>query len=268
LKRMLKSWKQHYIARVGIFLIAIALMVGVLGCDGYTLDHFKCYAATPETTPYVGEVVYLEDQFGAVNATVAANTTVEEWPWPLFFCNPVEKVHNGVTTPISNPDHHLTVYNLNYTVEPRMWEVGVHNQFGTQYLTVWGPVALAIPTQKVAPGNHKPPVGLDHFLLYCVVEGPSVDVTVDMNDQFREGTDVSVYWPIAFANPVQKTHDGEVTEIQNPEAHLVFYEISAEFWEGLEVQVVNQFGEQTFNLFQDPVIFAVPSKKRYYDPIS
>jgi hypothetical protein len=268
-KRILKSWTYHYLARVGIFSIAISLIVGALSCNEYsTLDHFKCYAAKSETAPYAGENVTLEDQFGTFNATVAANATVEEWPWPVFFCNPVEKVHNGVTTPVSDSDHHLTIYSLNYTEEPQMWEVRVQNQFGTQYLTVWGPVALAVPTQEVAPANHQPPVGLDHFLLYCVIEGPSMNVTVDMKDQFREDTDVSVYWPVAFANPVRKTHDGEVTEIQNPGAHLVFYGISAEFWEGPEVQVVNQFGEQTFDLFQDPVIFAVPSQKLYYDPIS
>jgi hypothetical protein len=269
---ILKSWKHPYIAKVGIFLIAVALIVGTLGCPPttYTLDHFKCYAAKPETTPYVGEVVYLEDQFGAINATVS-----DEWPLlfgnnetGVFFCDPVEKVHDGVTTPISNPDHHLTLYSLNYTEEPQMWFVEVDNQFGTQNLTVSGPFALAVPTQKVAPGGHEPPVGLDHFLIYYVIAGPSLNVTVDMKDQFRTDTDVLVYEPFAFANPVQKTHDDNITEIMNPEAHLVFYAISADFWEGPEVQVVNQFGGQTFNLFQDPVIFAVPSEKLYYEPIS
>ena len=232
------------------------------------LDHFRCYGAEPQTRPYFGADVYLEDQFVAFNAVVIdvwyslfgfGNETV------VFFCNPVEKVHSGVTTPISNPDHHLTVYSLNYSTEgPHTWGVLFNNQFGTQNATLSDPVALAVPTQKE---GHGPPVGLDHFLLYPVSYGYSVNVTVDMEDQFREDTDVLVYEHVFFANPVRKTHGGNVTEIVNPEAHLVFYAISAEFWEGPEVEVVNQFGEQTLNLFQDPVIFAVPSEKLYGGPI-
>jgi uncharacterized repeat protein (TIGR02543 family) len=393
------------------------------------LDHFRCYGSAQQTTPYIEEVVYLEDQFGTVNATAS-----DEWPqWlggtgerGVFFCTPVEKLHDNVLTPISNPDHHLTVYWLNYTEEPQKWVVEVDNQFGTQNLTVSGPVALAVPTQKVVPGGHElpcvdfedpplgteyhvgdtftdsgavidverfqwdsgqwcngscgyasvandgdaggsgqemwinnvnlrfdfgspceslsllygeyggnlnieingdfrnfedfadidgltiggvtvvvddlgdykgrltlsgvinsfaiggqelciddvcptvplePPVGLDHYLLYKVTDGTPVNVTVDMKDQFREDKDVSVYEPYLFANPVRKTHDGNVTEIVNLEAHLVIYVISAEFWEGPEVQVDNQFGEQTFQLFQDPVVFAVPSEKLSYELI-
>lgn len=341
--RTILSLRKHpYIARVGIFLIAIALIVGTVSCGGVeydltmavsplgsgtttptgttsyaantsvniqavanpgyqfaiwtapagtfananapsttftmpdqdvtitahfvaALDHFRCYAANVTGLP-IGEVVYLEDQFGAVNAIVADHALLEDWP-PVFFCDPVEKVHAGVTTPISNPDHHLTVYSLNCTTEgPQMWGVLFNNQFGTMNMTVSGPVALAVPTQKA---DHGPPVGLDHFLIYQVVEnyGYSVNATVNLKDQFREDIDVLVYESVLFANPVRKTHGGNVTEIVNPEAHLIFYTISAEFWEGPEVQVVNQFGEQTFNLFQDPVIFAVPTAKLYGGPI-
>jgi hypothetical protein len=350
MKTILSSRKHPYITRVGIFLIALALIVGTLSCGsveydltmavsppgsgtttptgtasyvantsvdiqavanpGYqfaiwtaewagtfananapsttftmpdqdvtvtahfvaALDHFRCYAAANVTGLPIGEVVYLEDQFCAVNATV-----IDVWPeWlggmeegGVFFCDPVEKVHAEVTTPISNPDHHLTVYSLNCSEEepqPHKWGVLFNNQFGTMNMTVSGPVALAVPTQKA---GHGPPVGLDHFLIYQVVEnyGYSVNVTVNLKDQFREDIGVLVYESVLFANPVRKTHGGNVTEIVNPEAHLIFYAISAEFWEGPEVQVVNQFGEQTFNLFQDPVIFAVPSAKLYGGPI-
>jgi hypothetical protein len=120
---------------------------------------------------------------------------------------------------------------------------------------VYGPIGLGVPTQKE---GHDPPVGLDHFLVYEVIEGPSLEVDVRLNDQFGDET-VTVYEPIAFANPVRKTHDGEVTEIMNPELHWVGYWIEGEYFE-TEVQVVNQFGEQTLDVY-GPVLLGVPSEK-------
>jgi len=212
------------------------------------VDHFKCYLT--EGVEPMDEAVYLEDQWGGVEAMVG-------WDW--FFCNPVEKWHDEVLTPIAHPEHHLTLYGLDYEEEPQTWFVTVDNQFGMQELTVYGPVKVAVPTQKVEPGAHEPPVCLDHFLLYKVIEGPSMDVVVGLYDQFHDEPQVLVTWPIFFANPVRKTHEGMVTEINNPEAHLVFYEILGGVFE-TEVQVVNQFGEQTFYLYE-PTFLAVPSVK-------
>ena len=330
MKTILSSRKHHYLQGVGIFLIVVALVVGMVGCScgggglveydltmaadpaaggtatdetngspyaagsavnikaeantGYQFvswtaptggfadanaevttftmpaqdvtvtanfeptppDHFKCYWAEAETYIGIGEVVYLEDQFVAVNATVG-------WCWG--FGTPAEKMHGSLTTPISNPDHHFTVYDLDYEEEPQVWQVEVNNQFGDQELIVYGPIGLGVPTQKE---GHDTPVGLDHFLLYEVIEGPSVEVVVGLSDQFGDET-VTVYEPAAFANPVRKTHDGEVTEIVNPEVHGVLYWIEGGYFE-TEVQVVNQFGEQTLDVY-DPVLLAVPSEK-------
>ena len=54
-------------------------------------------------------------------------------------------------------------------------------------------------------------------------------------------------------------YSGVVTEIEDPEAHLVFYQIE---WGEIEtnVQVVNQFGSQTLNI-EGPYLLAVPSEK-------
>jgi uncharacterized repeat protein (TIGR02543 family) len=208
------------------------------------LDHFKCYGVAEEAT--AEKNVYLEDQFVAINATVGM-------AW--YFCNPTEKLHNDVPTPISNPDHHLTLYTLEYEGEPQSWRVMVENQFqDDEELTVVGPVALAVPTQKE---GHNPPVCLDHYLLYEAY-GPSLSVSVELNDQFGDES-VTVYEPALFANPARKTHDGEITEIQNPDEHLLFYYIEGEPFE-TQVQIDNQFGEQALNL-TSPDILAVPSEK-------
>jgi hypothetical protein len=224
-------------------------------------DHFACYR-TEWAEVVIYEDVYLGDQFGAIEASVR----MAEW-----FCNPVKKWHGDLLMSVSDPRNHLTIYHLYYEDQEQFqgWLVEVDNQFGTQELIVWGPVALGVPTQKLEPGYQYPPVGLDHFLLYEVADGPYVEVDVGLQDQFGyEPEEVSVAIPVYFANPVQKTHTdtGVVTEIENPDEHLVFYEILGSETQYPQVRVVNQFGEQTFSEVYGPYLLAVPSEKLYYEP--
>jgi hypothetical protein len=220
------------------------------------LDHFIGYSVEDATAPYIGEVVYLEDQFCAVNATVG---------YAVVFGNPAKKFYNDVWTSISHPDHHVTVYNITYEEEPQTWFVEVKNQFGTQELTVRGPTMLAVPTQKVIPGGHEPPVDLDHFLLYEVIDGPYLEQFVGLNDQFGDNQDVLVYEPIFFANPVRKRQLDNVTEIVNMRTHAVIYWIDGEYFE-TQVEVANQFGgNQTLDVSGPDYLF-VPSQKLSFAP--
>jgi len=189
--------------------------------------------------------VELQDQFDAFEATVKDTE---------FFCNPAAKLHGNVTTPILNPNHHLTFYTIECKEEPQTWQVEVDNQFGPQNLTVSGPVGLGVPTQKE---GHEPPVGLDHFLLYEVTTVASMEVVVGLNDQFGNAT-VMVYEPVYFANPVQKTYESVLAEIENPEEHLVFYEI-VDFNTALVVS--NQFANDDCLNVAGPHLLAVPSEK-------
>jgi hypothetical protein len=69
-----------------------------------------------------------------------------------------------------------------------------------------------------------------------------------------------VHEAMYFANPVKKTHGDEVTEILNPEDHVVIYKTDdGPFNE--QVRVSNQFvDEQTLDIF-GPTGLAVPSTK-------
>jgi hypothetical protein len=215
-----------------------------------TLGHFRFYDVSDTAVPPpIGKGVELEDQFGAINATVQE---------AIVFGNAAEKIHDSVTSPISDPDHHLTLYRLEPETQPQMWYVEVKNQFGeAQQLTVRGPFWLAVPTQKE---DHEAPRCLDHFLIYEVLPQEMVDpFGVELNDQWTQGT-VEVWEPVFFANPVKKTVGSEVTEIQNPDDHLVFYRIEGEPFERT-VQIDNQFGEQTLDLI-NPALMAVPSEKQ------
>ena len=216
---------------------------------GEQIDHFKCYALGPN--PPVGEVVDLSDQF----VDITANVSSAGW-----FCNPAQKWEE----PILNEDHHLTIYFLD-DVDTDYWGVTVSNQFdpifeGPQELIVSGPVALAVPTQKLSPYSHEPPVGLDHYLLYFVESGASVQIPVSLTDEFGVDSEVLVVEPAFFAIPVQKTHQGTVTPIENSLAHLVFYKIAGSVFEPFVV-VNNQFGfEQGYDVL-GPDMLAVPSLK-------
>jgi hypothetical protein len=209
------------------------------------LDHFTVYNVT--STWHIGQDVALADQFGTFNATVE---------YAGAFCNPAGKSHAGNVTQMQNADHHFTLYGISikgdYVVRP----VEVDNQFGLQNLTVMGPMALLVPTQKE---GHAAPVGLDHYLVYYAYGSPVYVVNVSLSDQWGNQTEFMVWEPIGFAIPAKKEHDGNVTDIVDPETHLVIYDIYGGSI-NKTVQVANQFGNQTLDV-SGPYGLLVPSEK-------
>jgi hypothetical protein len=102
----------------------------------HDLDHFKCYAAYGAK---VNKVVTLSDQF-----QTRQNLKVT---YPYIFCNPTEKVHHDVVTPITNPEDHIVCYlvtkvTFNATVIAR-------NQFGLETLVLRTPDLLCVPSKKL-----------------------------------------------------------------------------------------------------------------------
>jgi hypothetical protein len=230
------------------------------------LNHFRGYWVDP------GEIitdtpVQLEDQFHAgapIDVIVKGYSDLYS-----FFCNPVEKwIDEGQGSPIWHPDDHLYMYEIEYAA-PECWLVEVSNQFGNQILTVFGPVALAVPTQKE---DHEAPVGLDHYLVYEVIGyETTVDKGVYLVDQFIAGQEVTVTKPVLFANPVQKTHGDVVTPVEHPNAHLVFYDLGVvDSFHREWITVNNQFGEQDIYPYYGPPalgppIIGVPSHKLWWE---
>jgi len=210
-------------------------------------DHFKFYDVEWGIAQDIGIDVQLVDQFGAINATVGK---------AVSFGNPVEKAHADITTPIGDLDRHYTLYELFYQGEPQEYLVIVNNQFQDEVeLTVLGPYYLAVPTQKE---DYEMPVCLNHFLVYDAY-GQVVNDEVILSDQFIQDGVVVVYQPYLFANPVHKTVDGEVTEIEDSNEHWVLYDIEGPSIDQT-IQINNQFGPQTLNLLQ-PEYLSVPSEK-------
>jgi len=229
------------------------------------LDHFKSYWVD-EMVPPVYDVVQLEDQF----VTITANVT-----YPILFANPVNKWHGEEGAPIMDPRDHLMFYLIDILDgEEEMWEVTVDNQFGTgQWLQLLGPYMVIVPTEKIP---HGPPEDLNHFLVYEVVAYEITPMAgVYLWDQFTPGEPEwnTVYEPILFAVPAQKTVPGsDPTPIIGDE-HLLFYFIDGGlgFWEPI---VSNQFfGPEPIPVYQGdgdyypPWDFlGVPSVKTWWNP--
>jgi hypothetical protein len=211
------------------------------------LDHFRCYR-TSSGQPSSPAVVTLRDQF-------AKHENVQIFP-SFAFCNPALKIHNGVITPIRNPNDHLTLHPAANIVPPPP-QVIVSNQFGLQTLNVSGLLTfLFVPTQKLP---HPSPRGLDHFLCYLAL-GVPLNVPVALKDQFGRPQETVIVLETKFlCNPVEKMHNQRLTRIQNPEDHLVFYDVTEQLFTTM-VTAQNQFGTSLLTI-SETFGLAVPSAK-------
>ena len=83
--------------------------------------------------------VLLVDQFG----TMVAQATI-----PRYFCNPVEKMIDGIVTPIVDPEMHLACYEL---VPPMTlnFPLTALDQFGDWPLTAIQTEWLCLPSAKL-----------------------------------------------------------------------------------------------------------------------
>ncbi len=191
---------------------------------------------------------------------------------PFLFCNPVEKTVEAaaglVTTPIADPNAHLTMYRIaEQTVHaPQAWRVAISNQFGRQQLAVGRPRILAVPTHKVE-ANLVFPERLDHFKCY-EARGREIARRARLRDQF-ESEIVSVLEPRLFCNPTRKIDSaGVATGVQNAAGHLTCYDLTLTTPAGTTATlgrvIANQFtGGSTGDIVvvSDEDLLCVPTRK-------
>ena len=216
---------------VSVLAAALALVSSTAFAQApFQIDHFKCYFPAFEDQIPQAQVL-LQDQFGTNQANVGR----------IFrLCNPAKKLHNNVVTPIMNPDDHLALHQTG--PQPLVTrQVKIQNQFGVQELTTVDARMLAVPTQK---DPHGPPKALNHFSCYAVAAGPVLNVPIGLSDQFFQSKH-QIMRPTFFCNPVQKTHNGVVTPITNPNDHLTCYTITKVPFVR-QVTLHNQFGNPRF----------------------
>lgn len=110
------------------------------------------------------------------------------------------------------------------------------------------------------------PTGLDHFTCYkATATGFKAPPGVRLVNQFAPNGFVPVIGKIAFhCNPTQKTIPGAVFPINNPNAHLACFKITAT-QAAEKVQVQNQFGTAILTT-SSPTLLCLPSWKSLTGP--
>jgi alpha-tubulin suppressor-like RCC1 family protein len=124
MKTILSSRRHHYVARVSIFLIAIALIVGTAGCtvDGGVVEYDLTIASTgPGSVTNPGEETFTYDE-GTVVDLVATTDDGQFVNWTGDVGN-IANVNNATTTITMNGDYSITA---NFQYIPMVDAGGYH----------------------------------------------------------------------------------------------------------------------------------------------
>jgi len=219
-------------------------------------DHYQGYEAkTTVGTPEFSKVtVTLEDQF---------EKEIYEVIKTIRFFTPVDKNGEGIV----DPNTHLKGYMINGFHTP-VNGIVVSNQFGELLVNTIKVERLLVPTLKDLNGDISDPLldsSVDHFKCYEVevLDDQRLFNRVFLEDQFVNREYV-VREPKMLCNPVEKqviNADGtiEITPIQNPENHLMCYEIKNKL-KTTNIRTHDQFGPETLDVKRIKEL-CVPSSK-------
>jgi hypothetical protein len=103
-------------------------------------DHYLCYEVIEGPTLDIG--VHLTDQWFSGTYVLGQ---------AKLWCNPVEKVVNGIPYPVMNPGHHLAVYEIVNPDGMQIISFFFLDQFMQEYNEAMIPWVLAVPAQKDFP---------------------------------------------------------------------------------------------------------------------
>jgi hypothetical protein len=229
---------------------AIIMFLSFTGCTCY--NHYKVYKVDDQK---IYKKVWLQDQFNKkpIEVTVVSLT---------HFANPVRKN----SSKIHDKNAHLTWYNIKYESNQPFRIVTFKNQFGTQTWKLASPVLLAVPTEKFEKDS-KMSKKLDHYLAYKVISEDSLQIKVELEDQFdkrlkRKESKVVVK-PMYFCNPVQKNK--EPIKDQKKGNHLACYQFIPVEKEPrpINVDVQDQFGQKSL-VVKNSFMLCVPSTKQRF----
>jgi len=194
-------------------------------------DHYLGYKVkeTKHTDKFEKITVILSDQFES-----DATYTVEK---PERLYNPVDKNGEGISDEIT----HLLGYKIKAPKDTPKFEkitnVLVQNQFGDITVDVKKPKLLLVPSSKDLTSIPDPlnPITVNHYKCYDAKETKGtpkfVKRLVTLSDpNFGESKVFEVKKPKLLCNPVEKQvanadRTVETTPIQNPENHLMCYDL-------------------------------------------
>src|SRR4030042_1618680 len=121
MKIILSSRRHHYVARVSIFLVTVALIAGMVGCGqpSYNLTITSTAGGTV-TTPGVGTFTYNASTVVSLNATPDAGYHFVNWTGTV---STIANVNAAATTITMNNHYSITA---NFVVNPRVAGGGHH----------------------------------------------------------------------------------------------------------------------------------------------
>jgi hypothetical protein len=270
---MRRRWYLGMLALLGLLVIGGVTVAQAERGGGRTdisdENHFRCYIVSKQTPSSEREEVILNDQFDEFRAAPGESLTVGE---PLQFCAPVSKTHvdaPSVVFDIEDENEHLTMYPAfqeldNLDVEFTDQFSDELGQEGRTKAEITAARYLLVPTTKTLDtGETFEARRLNHYWCYEANAG-FVNQMVDLEDQFSdpERPDrVRVEELRLFCNPVEKTHDGETTRIQDEDVHLACYEIHGpQRAKPFEFGVEDQFEADRFQITSYELLCA-PAEK-------
>lgn len=241
--------------------------------EGVNCDHYLSYLIDKLIKPIN---VVLRDQF--MGPTEFQLTSIER------LLNPARKNHGNTTFIPKREDLHYLAYRLKPSDDFNGQSVLIENQFEKRIVLATTPRYLLTPTGKkkgVLPvdkiisqlpsfvsnrilATMTPPVpkNANHYLCYDV-EPYDLAVGVSLKDQFQKRK-FEVIRARYLCNPVQKTHDGKISEIVDQDNHIMCYEVVPHLKMNLKAITNDQFGLKSQTLVQ-PEEICVPTVKTELD---
>jgi hypothetical protein len=272
------SLKRHgYLKTIGVFLIAVALIAGVVGCEGepapeYDLTMAVNPAGAGTATDQTGTSPYEEGEIVDIEAVAAECYRFVDWTAPAgtfggannattTFTMPARDVTVTANFELTPPDYYK-FYEVDSATAPYVGDiVQLVDQFGTFEAMVGDALSFGNPVEREHNGMLSPIVDdLRHYTIYELFyeEAPqSWLVTIDNHPQ--DNLELMVEGPYYLAVPTQK----EDHEAPGCLDHLLLYEIelSGEPAPIATVDLRDQFIEELGVTVREPVLFANPVEK-------
>lgn len=219
--------------------------------EGINCDHYLSYLIDKSINPIN---VVLRDQF--ISPTDFQLVLIER------LLNPVRKIHAGITFNPKRPALHYLAYRLQTPAPFTPRSILIENQFEKQTISVTKFRYLLTPSGKKKTGipiekllSELPasvinrllavitpviPQNANHYLCYDV-EPYGLATGVSVKDQFQT-RQFEVIRARYLCNPVEKIHNGKVSEIIDENNHLMCYEVIPHNQVNRKVLTNDQFG--------------------------
>jgi hypothetical protein len=268
------SSKRHGYIVINLFLIIVALITGVVGCEGEGEPEYELNmavappgsgTATDETsTPPYAEGTDIDikavaaDCYRFVSWTAPGGTFGNATAAETTFTIPARDVTVTANFELVPPDH-FKFYDVEWETAPDIGiDVQLVDQFGTIDATVGKVASFGSPVEKVHTNIATPIGDLNrHYTLYGLLyQGEPHEYRVVVNNEFQDDVELTLLGPYYLAVPTQK-EDHEMPVCLN---HFLVYDAYGPVVND-EVILSDQFIQNEVTVVYQPYLFSNPVQK-------